>query len=106
MNRHKEWVEWIKNIPNWIKGAIGLVTLIITFTALFQNNPYLSITVSVTLILITVFCFSLYLILSKEESPVVGGGRRYRFKSYRPFAFVGIIVAPALVIALLTYESS
>ena len=66
----KHWTEWIRDLPNWVKGTIGLATLIITFAVLFRDNPYLSITVSVTLILVSVFCFSLYLVLNKKD---VGG---------------------------------
>lgn len=85
MDNQKDWIEWVRKLPDWTKGAIGLVTLIISFIILFQSNLYLSVTVSVALILVAAFCLSVYLAFSKKESGIVGveGRRIYRFRHRR-----------------------
>jgi hypothetical protein len=98
-------VEWIKKLPNWIKGTIGLLTLIITFTVMFFSNIYISVTVTIVTILVTGFCCSLYFAFSKKKSEV-WDGYSYRYPRYRHWALVALVFIPSLAIALTLLEPS
>lgn len=91
MDKSQDLLEWIKKIPDWIKGAIGLLTLILGFIALFNDNPYLGVTVSIASILIAILCLGVYVLLSKKDSVIIGGGRVYRFPHYRRLSVIGIV---------------
>ncbi len=87
---NNEWTEWLKQLPSWIKGGIGLTTLIVGFLVLFRDNYHLSIIVVSVATLITTFCFSIYIAFSKRRSGLVGGGHIYRFEQrYRRVALIG-----------------
>lgn len=99
MGTTKSWLEQLRALPNWIKGVVGFVTLIIGFATLFQQNPYLSITISSILVMLTIFPVSLYIFLSKKESSLVGGKPVYRFPRYRVLAIsVGLFTLISLFI--------
>lgn len=93
-------MEQIKELPNWIKGGIGLITLIITFIALFQKNIYLSVTVTTAATLVAAFCCSLYVAFSKKRSDV-WNGYTYRFpRRHRYWAFA---VSVSVLILTVTF---
>ncbi|GEM_PF-1281472 len=106
VNNHKNWIEWIRKLPSWVKGAIGLATLVIGFIALFKENPFLSITVSIVLIFASSFCLSMYIAFSKKKSEILGGGYTYRFPSYRPLALATIVLIFAFSIILIALQPS
>jgi len=106
MNNQRDWIEYILKWPSWIKGSIGLVTLIIGFVILFRNNLYLSITISIAVTLLTVFCYTIYLAFSKKESTILGAGRVYRFPRYRNIALIVMAIILVLVVILLANSSS
>jgi len=105
MEKQKDWIERIKDLPGWIKGVISITTLIITFVILFRDNLYLSTTVSVAIVLTSAFCFSLYVVFSRRESKILGGGRVYRYgSSQRRVALVVVILSPVVAASLLVYK--
>ena len=106
MGEQKDWTQWIKDLPNWLKGLIGLVTVIATFIVLFQDNPYLIATVLVAVALGAALCGAAYVAFSKMDSPVVKGRRIYRFPDHYRWGRVGIVLISILVIGLLVKAHS
>ena len=106
MDKQKDCIESIKKAPDWVKAAVGLVTLIIGFIALFQENPYLSITVSVAVAFVAAFCLCLYVAFAKTPPLIKGGKGVYRFENYRSWALVGVFLVPIVFVLLLAGESS
>jgi len=96
----------LRRLPDWIKGAIGLVTLIIGFIVLSQDNLHLSVVVSVSVVLAAVFLCSAYLAFSKKDSEIIGGGRVYRFPSYRRWASATLGLVFILVVVFLAVKPS
>lgn len=78
--------------------------MLISFIVLFQSAPYLSITVSVALILSAAFCLSVYLAFSRKDSGVIGDKRICWYPTYRPWALVAVVVIPMTSIILLLKE--
>ena len=99
--------NWIKKIPLVVKGAIGLATSIIAFIVLILKNIYLGISISVALVLIAGFCFSLYIAFSEKESDIEKGKIIYRFPhQYRKKALVNSVIFLILLIILVVYKPS
>lgn len=91
-------MDWLKKLPAWLKGLIALFTSIIGFVFLFLSNIYLSITISTTVILVAIFCLSMYLVFSKKRSEVVDGRYINKFPNkYRYPALAGLVGIPLLI---------
>ncbi|MEJ2303834.1 MAG: hypothetical protein P8Y14_20090 [Anaerolineales bacterium] len=97
MDNRKPWIEWIKNIPNWVKAAILFIGVIVGFIISFRENSYLYVTVSVALLLVGAFGFSLFIAFTKTRPMIEGGRGMYRFERYRPWAFVGMVLILGLI---------
>jgi hypothetical protein len=94
-------MEWIKQLPNWIKGAIGFITLVITFLLLYLENVNLASTVTVWVTLIAAFCGGVYVNRSKKRSDV-WQGYTWRFPDrHRNWALAVAILVLVFAIALL-----
>jgi len=98
--------NWLNSLPNWVKGSIGLVTTIIGFIVLILSNVYLGVTVTVVVILVALLAFSIYVIVSKTESEIVGGRPVFRFSQYRHLGFLGIVLVVLVTIFLLANRTS
>ncbi len=99
-------MQWITKLPNWIKGVIGLITLIITFIVLFLQNIHLSVTVTVAIAVIAAFFSSLYVAISRKRSEV-WEGHTFRFPNrQRHLALAILILVPILVALLLINRPS
>ena len=93
-------MEWIKQLPNWIKGAIGFITIVITFILFFLENVNLGITVTVWVTLIAAFCGGVYVNRSKKRSDV-WQGYTWRFPDrHRHWALAITILVLVFAIAL------
>jgi hypothetical protein len=106
MNEEQRWFDLIKNLPNWVKASIGIVTLIIGYISLFQSNFNLVVTVSVATVLVALLGFSLYVVFAKTP-PLIDGGRGvYRFQKYRPLAIAMIVIILLVFLILISVKSS
>lgn len=106
MDNRKPWIEWIKNIPNWVKAAILFIGVIVGFIISFRENSYLYVTVSVALLLVGAFGFSLFIAFTKTRPMIEGGRGMYRFERYRPWAFVGMVLILGLISLSLASRTS
>ena len=104
MKEQQKWTEWIRNLPKWVMGAIGLITAIVTFVALFQKNFHLATTISGTLLLLTLLSLCLYWAFARTRPLVAGGKGVFRFESHRPWAFLGIGFIVGVSSAILAFE--
>lgn len=105
----RSWGEWFEKLPVAARAAIGILAPVITFAALVLQNVYLAVTVSVTLLLIIVLWFSIYVVISKKYTEVTRFKyeRRPRFSdNYRRLAWVSILITVAIGAVLLVYDSS
>jgi tetratricopeptide (TPR) repeat protein len=100
------WTKWVKEIPTWLKGTIGLITTIISFIILFRANVHLSIIVTIGVLLITTLCLCLYIIYARTPPLIEGGKGVYRFENYRKWAITSIFFMPLLVIAFFYVDAS
>lgn len=94
MNKLKEHVL---RLQNWTLGIIGFISSIISFVILFKSNYFLSIVVSITILLITIFSLSLYVLFARSQPLIEGGKGVYIHEKYRPVARITIILVPLLV---------
>lgn len=94
-------MDWIKQLPTWVKGTIAFLSAVIGFITLFLKNVYLSLTVSVVTALVAAFAFCVYLAFSKEQSTTPGGRSAYRFPQYRRLGLSGLLVVPLLSATLI-----
>jgi Tol biopolymer transport system component len=106
MDKQPKWVEWIKNLPAWVGGAIGLATAIISFVALLQENYYLGGTVLGFLVLGTTLCLCSYVAFAKTPPLIENGKGVYRFEKGRRWAFVGIVFILAIFVTAFVLKPS
>jgi HEAT repeat protein len=99
-------MEWVKQLPTWVKGTIAFFTTVIGFIVLFLNNLYLSITVSIATVLIAAFTFCAYVAFSKKQSEFLSGRSVYRFPQYRRFAMAGLLIVPLISATLIAVEKT
>ena len=71
MNKQQRWFEWIRNLPVWVQGTIGLATAIITFVVLFQKNIYIGFTVLGALFLGAILYLLIHVSFTKIPSPIL-----------------------------------
>jgi len=86
MQNNNKWIAWILESPTWLKGAIGLITAIITFALLFRSNYHLAVVVSGGLLIFTLFFSSLCVAFSRTPPLIEGGRGVYRYQNMRPWA--------------------
>ncbi len=113
MNNQQNWLEWLKNLPDGVKGAIALVIAIVGFIVVFRDNPYLYVTVSGALFLATLLGLCLYIAFAKRSSSIQlakeppEGVKLPRYeKKHRVLAYVGIATIPIVVAAILYFPRS
>ena len=104
MKEQQKWTAWIRNLPKWVEGVIGLIAAIVAFVALFQKNFHLATTISGTLFLGTLLYLCLYWAFARTQPLVAGGKGVFRFENYRPWAFVGIGFIVGVSSAILAFE--
>ena len=100
MNEQK-WIGWIRNLPNWVKGFMALVTGIITFVLLFRANLALGIVIVVFLALAGLAGLCVYMLYAKTPPLILGGRGVHRFARYRPWAAGGLALVCVLFAAAL-----
>lgn len=101
--------NWFEKVPTAAKAAIGILTTVITLAALVQQNGYLTVTVSVTLLLIAALWFSIFVVISKETTDVKGlkSESTHLFSvKYRRLAKLSIPITVAIGAILLIYNPS
>ena len=82
----------LKNIPNWIKAAIALVTVIISFYVLIQKNVDLSIVIIFSAVLYLLMAYFLVIIFSKIDSPLQVGSKSWKYEQkWRRSGFEGLL---------------
>ena len=104
MREYQSWTELIKNIPTWVKGALGFITLIIGFIILLRNNLYLGMTVIVVVMLITLLFLSIYAGFAKTKPLIYGGKGVYRYEKYRGWAVFGVFISLVLIVIIFLSE--
>lgn len=92
--RNFSWVEWFEKLPSAAKVVTGILTVVIPFAALVLQNVYLSVTISVTLLLIGVLWFCIDVTIKKKSIEVTR------------IALVGIPVTVIIGVVLLVYDPS
>jgi tetratricopeptide (TPR) repeat protein len=98
------WLEWIKNSPQQLLGVIALVTAIIGFVNLFSGNYYRGFTITGFVGLAALFYLCLKVAFARDQANL---GRPLRFdQSHRRIALLGIVVIPAIAVALVAFEPS
>jgi hypothetical protein len=104
MKEQQKWTEWIRNVPKWVKGVIGLIAAIVTFVLFFRKNFHLVTTISGTLFLGILLYLCLYWAFARTRPLVAGGKGVFRFENHRPWAFVGIGFIVGVSSAILAFE--
>jgi hypothetical protein len=97
-------MEWLRNIPDWLKATIGLVTLVVGFVTLILNNVFLGVTISIAVILISSLLLSLYIAFSKKESELIGGRSVYRFPKRRPISIASTLLICVIIFTLIAMK--
>lgn len=102
-----DWMEKIKEMPGYIRGIIGFLTIIVGFILFFLENFYLNLLVAGFLATIALFLFCIYVLLKKTKPLIVGGKGVYAYPKYRPLAAAGLIILTGGSLFLLpqTYTS-
>lgn len=93
--------EWLKQIPNWLKGGIGLVTIVVSFVLLLQNNLRLGVVVIAGLVLASCAGLFAYLAFARD---LTRRTESYRFPRYRPLGLIGFPVVLILTIGAIAFE--
>jgi hypothetical protein len=106
MNEKPDWIKWIRQSPSWLRAAIGLATVVIGFAVLVQSNYYLGITVSVALLLATLFLLCMYLIFARTTPLIEGGRGVYRYERLRPWAMGVAVLVVGLTVTAVALEPS
>ncbi|CAG0973601.1 hypothetical protein ANAEL_01318 [Anaerolineales bacterium] len=101
-----QWINWIKELPDWIKATVGLVTIVISFVIAFRANYYLSIVIIATLAIISLFLLFTYVTFAKTPPLIEGGKGLYRFEKYRIVAFSGMVTILSIVYFVVALEPS
>ncbi len=100
MNEKNNWVEQLKKIPDWTKGAIGLIITLAGFSIAFRNDRYLySVILGLLLLLGLLYAFT-YIAFSRSPSPF-GGRGAFRFARYRRWAIAGNVILIILAFSIL-----
>jgi tetratricopeptide (TPR) repeat protein len=88
-------LDRVKDLPNGVKGIIGLVTTIVPAVVLLRNNFSLGVVVVSGIVTASAFSALCYLAFAKND-PVAGFSPRrsqvYRYQRYRSWAIAGICV--------------
>lgn len=107
MNVSHHGSAWIKNWPKWIKETILLIVAISGFIITFRNDPYLYLTVIVTILYLALFRWLTFIFFSKKPPIILGAKETYRFdEHYRNAAVIGMAILVILLIASLLVAPS
>lgn len=106
MNDKQLWLDILKSIPAKVIAIISLITVVIGFFQLLQQDPYLGISISVFIILFALFGLCVYIVFAKTPPLIEGGSGLYRFEKYRHLGFLGIIISPLILVSLFIFEPS
>lgn len=93
--------EWLQQLPNWLKGGIGLVTIVVSFVLLLQNNLRLGAVVIAGLVIAGLAGFFAYLAFARDATH---GTESYRFPRYRRLGLIGFPVVLLLIIGAIAFE--
>jgi len=110
MGHQQPWIRWLRKLPVWTSGIVGLATAIIGFIGLLQGNYLLGATILVILALAALFCACLYVAFARRPPKIPEAKKGvyiYELK-HRSWAFVGVgfILGLWFVFALLLFEPS
>ena len=106
MHEDHDWFDKLSSLPAWIKGSIALATALIGFIILFRENIYLSITVTVLLLLGTLFLGSIYVAKARNDPLIPEAEGVYRYNRLRPWAIILAIATPIIALVLLALQPS
>ncbi len=88
MNEKNNWVEQFKKIPDWIKGAIGLLITVAGFIIAFRSDRYLYSTLLGFSVFVGLLCVLTYIAFARGPS-FFGTRGPYKFERYRRLALAG-----------------
>ena len=106
MKKHRDSLDWIKKLPSWISGAIGLTTAVIGFVKLLRGDYALGITILGILTVVSLFFLFLYLAFARTQPLIEGGRGVYRFEKYRLWAIAGLVFTFAIAASTLAFKPS
>lgn len=106
MNDSQGWIELIVKLPNWVKGTIGFITLVVGFIIGIRNNFQLTIFVVAALFLLTLLALSVYVLFARTKPLLPGGRGVNKYEKYRSFGKVGIFVIPIVMAFFIMYLPS
>ena len=86
----QKWIAWMKKLPVWVQGVIGLIAAIVSFVILFRENYHLGLVITGLTILVSVLCLSAYIAFAKTPPLIIGGKGVYRCENYRIWALRSI----------------
>jgi tetratricopeptide (TPR) repeat protein len=96
---NRKWVDWIKELPSWVKGAIGFITVVVGFVLLWQDNPDIFPPVLLGLFVVGGILGSLYLGFKRTEPLIVGGKGTWQYPHLRRWAIVSFILISLSTVA-------
>lgn len=106
MDKREKQVEWIRKLPTWISGAVGLATAVISLLFIVFENYSLAIVIA-GLLLVTLVLFALlYVAFAEAPSLIIGGRHVYRFPRFRLPALMGIGLIIVFVVVILAFVPS
>jgi len=106
MDKNQKWIDWIKGLPAWVTGTIGLATAIISFVVLFQQRCYTATVVLALLFASAILCLCIYIAFAKTPPLIEGGKGVYRHENLRPWAIAGVFVILLAVVSSLVFKPS
>jgi len=104
MDEKQKWIKWIRQLPAWLQGTIGLVTTVIVFVTLIRSNYYLGLTVLGALLIIGLFLLCLLLVFSRTPPRIEGGKGVYRYEKQRRWAMVAIALLVIVVVGIIALQ--
>ena len=100
MKERNDWVHQFKKIPDWIKGAIGLIITLGGFVVAFRNDPYLyAVLLGLSILIGLLYAFT-YIAFARMPA---SRGRRsaFKFERYRRLAIAGNVILTILTLIIL-----
>ena len=97
-DRDPDRLEFIRQIPDWIKGFIAFFLVVIGFVNLWKDNTHLTIIVLLIIILVGGWLGCFYLAFKRTDSRIVGGRRVLKYPQWRFWTIMGLFVIPLLMV--------
>ena len=100
---NQKLVNWIKELPVWIKGTIGFITVVVGFVLLWRDNPNIVPPVLLGLFVVGGLLGSLYVAFKRTEPLIERGVGTWQYPYLRRWAIASCILIPLLTAAGISY---